>query len=199
MTKKKISLIQAIIQLVAIASLFIPVSFIRYFTNIGTMGTYQYSESLISVADISNNLFVGVLLIITSAIALTYFILYFSTDIDFIRKNFCIVVPCLSLLLLIICVSSVENAVSSGAKYSEVYGTDWGFYMICALYLSILVLELFRRFSKIDEEKRVKIPSTTVIQPASSAEELQKYSELLAKGIITQEEFDAKKKQLLGL
>jgi predicted Zn-dependent peptidase len=33
----------------------------------------------------------------------------------------------------------------------------------------------------------------------SSAEELKKFKELLDLGIITQEEFDAKKKQLLGI
>ena len=35
--------------------------------------------------------------------------------------------------------------------------------------------------------------------PASAADELRKFKELLDEGIITQEEFDQKKKQLLGL
>jgi hypothetical protein len=35
--------------------------------------------------------------------------------------------------------------------------------------------------------------------PQSEADELKKYKDLLDSGIITQEEFDAKKKQLLGL
>ena len=40
---------------------------------------------------------------------------------------------------------------------------------------------------------------TTIVQQATSpAEELKKMKELLDMGIITQEEFDAKKKQLLG-
>ena len=39
----------------------------------------------------------------------------------------------------------------------------------------------------------------TVIQQASPADELKKFKELLDSGIITQEEFEAKKKQLLGL
>ena len=39
----------------------------------------------------------------------------------------------------------------------------------------------------------------TVIQQASAADEIKKYKELLDMGIISQEEFDAKKKQLLGL
>ncbi len=52
---------------------------------------------------------------------------------------------------------------------------------------------------KIREYKTSKNGSTTVIQQTSSADELKKFKELLDMGIITQEEFDAKKKQLLGL
>ncbi|MGI6030792.1 MAG: SHOCT domain-containing protein [Eubacteriales bacterium] len=36
-------------------------------------------------------------------------------------------------------------------------------------------------------------------QTISSADELKKFKELLDSGVITQEEFEAKKKQLLGL
>ena len=44
-------------------------------------------------------------------------------------------------------------------------------------------------------------PSATIKQelPLSNAEELKKYKDLLDMGVISQEEFDAKKKQLLGL
>ena len=42
-------------------------------------------------------------------------------------------------------------------------------------------------------------PSGGVIQQLSPAEELKKFKDLLELGVITQEEFDAKKKQLLGL
>ena len=40
---------------------------------------------------------------------------------------------------------------------------------------------------------------TQVVAETSAAEEIKKYKDLLDSGIITQEEFDAKKKQLLGL
>ena len=53
---------------------------------------------------------------------------------------------------------------------------------------------------KIDEIKTAgDRNSTTVVNAISPAEELKKMKELLDMGIITQEEFDAKKKQLLGL
>jgi len=41
--------------------------------------------------------------------------------------------------------------------------------------------------------------SAAAIQQTSAADELRKFKELLDMGVITQEEFDAKKKQLLGL
>lgn len=51
------------------------------------------------------------------------------------------------------------------------------------------------------QNKPVQVPRTTIKQeiPQSSADELKKYKELLDMGVISQEEFDAKKKQLLGL
>lgn len=44
-----------------------------------------------------------------------------------------------------------------------------------------------------------KAPATQVVNQLSAADELKKFKELLDCGLITQEEFDAKKKQLLGL
>jgi hypothetical protein len=52
---------------------------------------------------------------------------------------------------------------------------------------------------KIDEIKSKGDTPTTIVQATSAADELKKMKELLDMGIISQEEFDAKKKQLLGL
>ena len=49
------------------------------------------------------------------------------------------------------------------------------------------------------EAEKASKNATNTIQALSPAEELKKFKELLDQGIITQEEFDAKKKQLLGL
>ena len=49
------------------------------------------------------------------------------------------------------------------------------------------------------EKRQSTQAATTIVQASSPAEELKKFKELLDMGIITQEEFDAKKKQLLGL
>lgn len=52
---------------------------------------------------------------------------------------------------------------------------------------------------KAEKQREEKQEATTIVQQASSADELKKFKELLDAGIITQEEFDAKKKHLLGL
>ena len=51
----------------------------------------------------------------------------------------------------------------------------------------------------IDRQKAQNNKASPVISTGSIADELKKLKELLDTGIITQEEFDAKKKQLLGL
>lgn len=55
-----------------------------------------------------------------------------------------------------------------------------------------------RKLSK-EEFKREKAAHSSTTPAASAADELKKFKELLDMGVISQEEFDAKKKQLLGL
>jgi len=61
--------------------------------------------------------------------------------------------------------------------------------------------ELHEAISKLLVERQDTPTTTTIKQeiPQSNADELQKYKKLLDSGIISQEEFDAKKKQLLGI
>ena len=61
--------------------------------------------------------------------------------------------------------------------------------------------ELHETISNLLVMRQDKVASTMIKPeiPQSNADELKKYKDLLDAGIITQEEFDAKKKQLLGL
>ena len=63
------------------------------------------------------------------------------------------------------------------------------------------VMEKVQEFvkKKVADAKKQKNTPIVVSGAISSADELKKFKELLDMGIITQEEFDAKKKQLLGL
>ena len=63
--------------------------------------------------------------------------------------------------------------------------------------------EIYEVVNNLLIERQQKRNNTTVIAPVSNttdeADQLKKYKDLLDSGVITQEEFDAKKKQLLGL
>lgn len=49
------------------------------------------------------------------------------------------------------------------------------------------------------QKEKTQNIGTTIVQNSDEADQLKKYKDLLDSGVITQEEFDAKKKQLLGL
>ena len=73
-------------------------------------------------------------------------------------------------------------------------------YAIANNYVKALYLDVKRVFDEYKEkESEATVAGTTVVQEASAADEIKKFKELLDNGVITQEEFDAKKKQLLGL
>ena len=100
-----------------------------------------------------------------------------------------------------------------GAIY-EVY-KELGPGMLESVYEEALCFELERRGLAIDRQKQVPINykgnvlktelrldllvEDEVIVELKSVEEMKKYKDLLDSGAISQEEFDAKKKQLLGL
>ena len=59
--------------------------------------------------------------------------------------------------------------------------------------------EITKYLSQCISVSRKKGSTSVLVQQTSNAEELKKFKELLDVGAISQEEFDAKKKQLLGL
>ena len=59
--------------------------------------------------------------------------------------------------------------------------------------------EIIVNFIRKQIEDIKNAPVSGVVQQLSPAEELKKFKELLDMGVITQEEFDAKKKELLGI
>ena len=103
--------------------------------------------------------------------------------------------------------------------YSDTYTSIWRefssvgilFYTELVLMLALLVVGFLQDLKKektnmattkeamIKNQATASRETTAVIQVASPAEEIKKYKELLDSGIISQDEFDAKKTQLLGL
>ena len=94
-------------------------------------------------------------------------------------------------------ISAVSTAKLGGIAVSTSSGAIkfWGIKNNTEIHEIISKLLLER------QGKEKPVATTTIKQeiPQSNADELQKYKNLLDNGTITQEEFDAKKKQLLGL
>ena len=91
---------------------------------------------------------------------------------------------------LILKFNNIENPVINVRLESEKVADE-----ISTLLLLITKMDNNIKFEEVVEETNEKQTQNNV----SAAEEIRKYKELLDDGIITQAEFDAKKKQLLGL
>lgn len=89
--------------------------------------------------------------------------------------------------------SEIYEALGTGESYWEL-GFGWGYYIAAGLLVVTAVLSLLVALGKIKDT-----PRPTPNRSASIPNELNKYKALLDSGAITQEEFEAKKKQLLNL
>ena len=95
--------------------------------------------------------------------------------------------------------SAMASSSSSVARLSTYYNENTFIWYSGKTGVTNEQMEVVTKYiqEKIANHKQARI--STTITSNSSADELKKYKDLLDAGIITQEEFDAKKKQLLGL
>ena len=88
------------------------------------------------------------------------------------------------------------SAVASGALNSIAVATSSGKISFIAMAKRN---ELYEVLGRLIVERQNKSRNNDDNNATSNADELKKFKDLLDSGVITQEEFDAKKKQLLGL
>ena len=204
MTKKTLSLIQAIIETIAIVFLFVPgVYSQKYFysaMNGSRPTTKNFAHSLFKASDVAACTFTAIILIALMALTIVYFTLAFTSNNSLFKKKFMIAAPCIQIAGLILNMITVTSwKFSSGAtRYgtaSHSYGVSWGFFVLCAFVVIVILLEVFRLYSNLPEKKiKTEASKTSVL-----SQDLREIQDLLNQGIITEEEFNAKKKQLLGL
>lgn len=100
----------------------------------------------------------------------------------------------ISLLLLIFVCNRLEWVTGSGWTVEEnsVHAGSL-FYVVIILAAISTVLSFVVKSAKLDDAPAKKVP----VGQTSKADEIKKYKDLLDSGIITQEEFEAKKSELL--
>ena len=95
-----------------------------------------------------------------------------------------------------------DQAVASGLVTSYKNTLDdfsMLFLLLFFFYIVLCFIKRARFIVGLEDEKNIVVQTTHPQNESHGADELKKYKELLDTGVITQEEFDAKKKQLLGL
>lgn len=126
-----------------------------------------------------------------------------------------------TVVLVVFLIRSLEEFFPPNTlMWYEEFSPNVGFYIMIALALVNVAIPVIE-FLKKRREKAIVLepmedieqeevncdivedaptnPEAQAVNAVSDVEELKKYKELLDSGIITQEEFDAKKKQLLGI
>ena len=91
------------------------------------------------------------------------------------------------------------SAISKSAFNGIAVATSSGSIKFIAIKNHKEIYDCILGLLKMRQNKATTIPNVKQEIPQSNADELKKFKELLDSGVITQEEFDAKKKQLLGL
>ena len=90
------------------------------------------------------------------------------------------------------------SAVGTGALKGIVVATSSGKIHFLAISNNTEIHEEITKLL-VNRQSKNDVQTTQKVIPQSNADELKKFKELLDIGVITQEEFDAKKKQLLGI
>ena len=103
--------------------------------------------------------------------------------------------PCICLVPFFAYIIYMKSAVYEGSTWYVTFSVNWLFYVSLALQISAAALMIIAMYAKDDLAFGFRRPSHKI----NTADELSKYKALLDSGAITQEEFEAKKKQLLDL
>ncbi len=153
-------------------------------------GTYHFSDFL-NVHPVQTAFLLIPVALIVICLALAIFsVIRKSTHRDSMLH---IVVPILAVIIYAL-FNSLFIKVSGGPVFTVYSGTT-PLAPVSIIMLIVIILSFVKRSKSFNPETKV----TVEVASKSEADELKKFKELLDAGVITQEEFDTKKKELLGL
>lgn len=183
--KKLVNLIELIVQALLLISTFViqSIEIVSHSYN----STSVSKMSIIAFGAINNMnflVFIPIILMFVNAVLCLVSIFGNSTDKD---GKMHIAIPIANLIYGLWLINAISADVNSAYK---------AFWIICLIIISVLAI-LKRTSFVIPKEDNTS--QQVIIQETSTADELKKYKDLLDSGVITQEEFDEKKKQLLSL
>lgn len=181
MTKRNLSIVSLLIQVLAAFLLFAestfngPISFYDCFSVLSTPFSFVF------IAFLTINCLCSVLFIFK--------------NLSFIKSKIFVIIPTLTLVTYIAaCAEMYGNGFMYGKHYYMTLEVNSMFYIEIVVLLFNILVECIKRFIKIPYSKNFLSDEGNYTVDA-----IEKYKKLLDSGAISQEEFDIKKKELLGL
>lgn len=156
-----------------------------------------YDENIFAVDDVVAKV-LAILVVAISIISIIFCILDFIGSKKFNNKGF--LISLIHFLIVIIFYIYTCNFVH--VEYSTAFGgyrISWLFYVIMGINIYCLIIEILKKYGKLNNQnikERIKSSQST---EKDYIKELTEYKKLLDSEIISQEEFDKKKKDILGL
>lgn len=218
MTTKTKNLILIILATIILALLFIPGFYIQklWVCDINVTPTgYVFYGYTASSADDEIVSFINTYrtfndvkdtyLILTTAILLSVIaciVLYIVQYVVKGKSNWIIAAFAPTIPLVLLCIYTPIMNICCEQKQNEMaypeYEISVLFYIVLIILAGLVAMSVISYFTtrKNGIKERIAVDAVTSV---STPKELEEYKALLDQGIITQEEFDAKKKQLLGL
>lgn len=154
-----------------------------------------FDENIFAVDDVVAKIF-AILVVAISIISIVFCVLEFMGTEKFNNKGF--IISLIHFLLVIVFYTYTCNFVH--IEYSTAFGgyrISWLFYLIMGINIYCLIIEILKKYGKLNNQNIKKKVKSSQPTEKEYIKELIEYKQLLDSGIITQEEFDEKKKHLL--
>lgn len=225
MDKKRASLITMIMLGIYLVMSFMPIVYVqKYFIALFSPGAYQEKYSWNYNSYVANVMFLAIVCALL-AVAGIVFMFFHYTDKDHKFLKYGSYAPVATFAVFVIMSvyeltvtypdGNINDYYPKGTEGYWRFDAGWGFYIMTALLIVAAALSFMIATGKnielkgITQSQTSPVASTNPIQPEKaesassptkeSLEELIKYKDLLDNEIITAEEFEAKKREILGI
>jgi uncharacterized membrane protein len=202
------NLSEMILQIVSIVLLFMPFMYMeeRYERTSGLGGMTRTRASQVSFADVTLLdtsdiwMVLGIILIAVMVLCLGLYIVQYVGKGAKQNSKAAAIISVVELLAFIAIAGGKPAGLfeKRGETFSYGYVCSVVFFLEFAVVLALTLLTMigYVKVKKLGIKEKDK---PVIVNNISSANELKTYKELLDSGVITQEEFDAKKSELLGM
>lgn len=197
--KKNYKVIALVLMIVNFFTAFIPHYFYEEVWKYKWPGATRFAKEGCTMFDVNTDSFMhsGPAYTFACFVAICWIVCIIAIFYSIIRnKDYRIIgcAPCMCLVPFFAFISYANHAEHEwGGGYTN-YSVNWMFYVSVALQICAAALMIIGMTGK-----EIPLSFLKPTQKISEADELIKYKQLLENGAISQEEFDEKKKQLLGM